>query len=81
MTDNEKKFKAAFMALLDDFEAGCFGYNGGFCEEWCPFKHKGERCPFPDESFAEDYTSEWKPLSKQNCGEKIFNWYLENGND
>ena len=77
MTDTEKKFKSAFMALLDDMECACLDIprpKSDFCSNWCPF---GDKCLVPSDEFEED----WEPLSKKSCAEAIFNWYMENSND
>lgn len=72
MTDNEKKFKAAFLTVLRDFQNYTCDVDGKdetelstYCKDVCPFK---DNCPVlaaGDEHYLD-----------VDCDEEIFKWYL-----
>lgn len=69
MTDTEKKFKAAFMLLLGDYDSNIRDliYRESFCDV-CPLHDPQNDCIV---GILSDDDSD-------SCREHIFNWYLEN---
>ena len=87
MTDNEKKFKAAFMALLDDYQNGIgdateHDIANNYCNRYCPFARGGkDYCPAMVSEEYFDCEQDEYHTNEDKCRESIFNWYLERSND
>lgn len=87
--DNERRYKAAFMALLKDYEYDLSDFCGRtYCQTSCPYR-KTRRSVFStcklgflgeDETPVEDY-DDTPEETFDTCAEAIFNWYMENAND
>lgn len=87
MTDTEKKFKVAFMILLEHYQTNIsdaleWDEANNFCTRYCPFASApGERdCPalVCEEYYNSDYDA--YEVDKDKCREEIFKWYVEKAN-
>lgn len=81
MTDNEKKIKSAFMALLASYRADIRYHvddERTFCQTSCPLYDRTKNflgdCSlgFLDQIDNDDDENDF------DCDEAIFNWYMEN---
>ena len=88
MTNNESELKAAFFALLNNYQndIGELADNmeNDYCHRFCPLAH--ENCPakiYEDdpeddtEDDAEDWYIGWG-IDEDKCRDAILNWYMEN---
>lgn len=70
MTEQERKLKAAFFKLLEDFQRKTF-----YCQDVCPYRKSYDvwsSCP----------GKSWgRPDEPDDCREAILNWYMRNDND
>lgn len=70
MTDNEKKYKAAFMDLLASYADDVNEFTEterSYCGDCCPLIGM---CPFKHD-----------PEQDSDCAEEIFKFYVENCNE
>lgn len=80
MTDTEKDYKAAFMALLKDYQHDVYEYDYyDYCHSCCPFRDEfNNGCPghtlYEEDGFV---TSNF---DFDKCHEEIFKWYVEKAN-
>lgn len=85
MTDTEKDYKAAFMALLENYQndIGEFGDEANnYCTRCCPFASPpGERdCPACVYEEYHDSECDAYEIDEDKCREEIFKWYVEKAN-
>lgn len=79
MTDTERKYKAAFMALLEHYRHDVYEYDYyDYCHSCCPFRDEFDNgCPacVYEEYHDSDYDA--YEIDEDKCREEIFNWYVE----
>lgn len=80
MTDTERRYKAAFMALLEDYQNDVCEYDSyDYCYNCCPSRSEFYNgCPGHTLSEEDGFVTSDFDFDK--CREAIFKWYVEKAN-